>query len=77
MGLSYMSFGQSIQLLNKGTKTSIRGLSVVDDQTTFGSAAAGHSGPFNRWGPELELDDRQRDLKNGIPRHQAFDDKRP
>ena len=35
------SFSQTVQILTSGTKTSIRGLSVVDDQTIWASGSGG------------------------------------
>ena len=40
----FFAQGQSIQILSAGTKTSIRGLSVVDDQTIWVSGSAGTVG---------------------------------
>lgn len=75
LGLSYMSFGQSIQLLNKGTKTSIRGLSVVDDQTVWVSGSGGMVGRSTDGGQSWNWTTVKGFEKTEFRDIEAFDDK--
>ena len=53
----------SIEILSTGTKTSLRGLSVVNDNIIWVSGSNGIVGRSTNAGQELEMVDRKLDLK--------------